>query len=196
MIDLIIYISDLKSQLSVRLTNHILYSYLINALRFNLRDEIIRRIIRNESLESRAKLEEIARMIEKMMHDDDSKNRRSRIERDTHRYSSYDRFKRSDNAQKAIHNSNDRDRDRERDHDRDARDRDDEMIRATIEVDSKILRRTSSRLNVTTAKRRITTRVSIDSRRSSRKMRRRLNRTIRKKPSISRRSLDRAESNS
>lgn len=125
MIDLIIYISDLKSQLSVRLTNHILYSYLINALRFNLRDEIIRRIIRNESLESRAKLEEIARMIEKMMHDDDSKNRRSRIERDTHRYSSYDRFKRSDNAQKAIHNSNDRDRDRERDHDRDARDRDD-----------------------------------------------------------------------
>ncbi len=195
MIDLIIYINYLKSQLFVKLTNHTLYNYLMNALRLNLRNEIIRIIIRDKSLKFRTKLKEIARMIEKKMHDDVSKNRRSRIKRSIHRYSLCDRFQNLTTLKKrfktrTIEIANASEIMIET-HEIEMI----ETIRASIDVDLKIHRRTSSRSNVITAKRRITTKVNVDSRRPSRKMRRRLNRTIRKKSLISRRNLDRAESN-
>ncbi len=71
-----------------------------------------------------------------------------------------------------------------------------ESIRIVIEFDSKIFLRINSKSSATTVRREITTKVNVDSRRRRRKPRRQLNRTIKKKPSISRRNLDRAESNS
>jgi hypothetical protein len=44
MIDFIIYISDLKSQLSMKFIDHTLYNYMINTLRLSLKDEVIRKI--------------------------------------------------------------------------------------------------------------------------------------------------------
>lgn len=94
----------------------------MNALRLSLKDEIIRE---TNTIKIRANLEKIARFAKKVVHDDDSRDRRIRFESSLYRYNSYDKSRKIDDTQNAIHNSNNRDRDRERDRDRNERDRDD-----------------------------------------------------------------------
>jgi hypothetical protein len=107
MIDLIIYINDLKSQLFEKSFEYNLYNNLMKILRQLFKNEIIRR---KNAILSRKKLKEIVRLAEKTIQDDNSKFIRERFEYDSDRYHSYDKFKTFDSTQKILYNDKNRDR--------------------------------------------------------------------------------------